>query len=196
MAFKNSDIRYGSWVIGLHWLMLVLLAAVYACMELRGLAPKGSDLRAGLKPLHFLLGLSVLALVVVRLAMRWGAGAAPDIRPPAPIWQERLARLMHLALYAFMIATPILGWLTLSAEGRPIVLFGLHVPSLLGADKTLSEQLQDVHETLATAGYFLIGLHAAAALAHHYITRDNTLLRMLPGRDNHQPIDQRTNEQR
>lgn len=106
MAFKNSDIRYGSWVIGLHWLMLVLLATVYACMELRGLAPKGGELRASLKPLHFLLGLSVLALVAVRLAVRWGAGAAPDIRPPAPIWQERLARLMHLALYAFMIATP------------------------------------------------------------------------------------------
>jgi cytochrome b561 len=189
MASKNSDIRYGSWVIGLHWLMLALLAAVYACMELRGLAPKGSDLRAGLKPLHFLLGLSVLALVMVRLAVRWRAGAAPGIQPPVPAWQDKLAHLMHLLLYVFMIVTPILGWLTLSAEGRPIVLFGLHVPSLIGADKALSEQLQDVHEALATAGYFLIGLHAAAALAHHYVVRDNTLLRMLPGRG---PVSERT----
>jgi cytochrome b561 len=182
MAFKNSNTRYGAWVIGLHWLMLLLLVAVYACMELRGLAPKGSDLRAGLKPLHFLLGLSVLALVVVRLAVRWGAGTAPEIQPPVAKWQDRLARLMHVALYAFMVATPILGWLTLSAEGDPIVLFGLHVPSLVGADKALADQLKDVHESLATAGYFLIGLHAAAALAHHYVTHDNTLLRMLPGR--------------
>lgn len=182
MAFNNSDTRYGSWVIGLHWLMLALLVAVYACMELRGLAPRGSDLRAGLKTLHFLLGLSVLALAMVRLAVLWRAGAAPGIEPPVPAWQGRLAHLMHLALYAFMIATPLLGWLTLSAEGKPIVLFGLHVPSLLGADKPFSEQLQDVHEALATAGYFLIGLHAAAALAHHYIVRDDTLLRMLPGR--------------
>lgn len=181
MAFKNSNTRYGSGLIGLHWLMLFLLAAVYACMELRGLAPKGSGLRASLKPLHFLLGLSVLALVVLRLAVRWRAGAAPGIRPPLPKWQDRLARLMHLALYAFMVVTPILGWLTLSAEGKPIVLFGLNVPSLVGANKALSEQLQDVHEALATAGYFLIGLHAAAALAHHYLMRDNTLRRMLPG---------------
>lgn len=180
---KNSPVRYGTWVISLHWLMLLLLVVVYACMELRGLAPKGSALRAGLKSVHFLLGLGVLALVVLRLAVRWGAGAAPGIRPAVPQWQDRLARLMHFALYAFMIATPILGWLTLSAEGTPIVLLGLlHVPSLIGGNEALADQLKEVHEALATAGYFLIGLHAAAALAHHYVTRDNTLLRMLPGR--------------
>ncbi|RZI75634.1 MAG: cytochrome b [Variovorax sp.] len=187
MAFDNSDTRYSAPLIGLHWLMLALLAAVYACMELRGLAPRGSDLRAALKSLHFLLGLSVLALVVVRLAIRWNAGPAPRILPPRPVWQDLLARLVHPMLYAFMIATPILGWLTLGVEGKPIVLFGLHVPSLLGPDKALSERLQDVHEALATAGYFLIGLHAAAALIHHYVVRDNTLLRMLPLRSSRRP---------
>jgi cytochrome b561 len=180
MLWKNSKSRYGKAVIGLHWTMLLLLAAVYACMELRGLAPRGSELRGALKPLHFLLGLSVLALVVIRLAVRWSAGAAPRIQPALPKWQDRLARLMHFALYAFMIATPLLGWLTLSAEGKPIVLFGLHVPLLVGANAALGKQLQDVHEALATAGYFLIGIHAAAALFHHYLKRDNTLLRMLP----------------
>ena len=89
---------------------------------------------------------------------------------------------MHYALYAFMIVTPLLGWLTLSAAGKPINLFGVVVPALIGADESLSHQLKDFHEALATAGYFLIGLHAAAALVHHYVTRDNTLVRMLPGR--------------
>jgi cytochrome b561 len=42
--------------------------------------------------------------------------------------------------------------------------------------------VKEVHETIGTIGYFLIGLHAAAALAHHYLWRDNTLLRMLPAR--------------
>lgn len=179
---KNSATRYASWVVGLHWLMLLLLAAVYACMELRGFAPRGSDLRSNMKLLHFLLGLSVLGLVVIRLAVRWRAGTAPGTAPAVPAWQDRLARLMHLALYVFMIVTPILGWLTLSAEGKPILLFGLHVPSLVSENEALSHQIKDVHELLATAGYFLIGLHAAAALAHHYLFRDNTLLRMLPGR--------------
>lgn len=182
MALKNSEAKYGSLVIGMHWLMLVVLALVYACMELRGLATKGSDLYNNMKALHFSLGLCVIALVVLRIVIRVAAGAAPGVAPPMPRWQDALARLMHYALYAFMIATPLLGWLTLSAGGKPILLFGLAVPPLVGADAALARQVKEVHETLATVGYFLVGLHAAAALFHHYVTRDNTLLRMLPGR--------------
>lgn len=182
MAIKNTERQYGSLVIAMHWLMLVVLALVYACMELRGLATKGSDLHNSIKSLHFSLGLCVIGLVVLRLAIRGVAGTAPAVRPPIPRWQDLLARSMHYALYAFMIVTPILGWLTLSAAGEPIPLFGLSVPPLVGADESLADQVKELHETLATAGYFLVGLHAAAALLHHYIRRDNTLVRMLPGR--------------
>lgn len=182
MAIKNTDTQFGGLVIALHWLMLIVLALVYACMELRGLATKGTDLYNNVKALHFSLGLCVIGLVVLRLGIRVAAGAAPAVRPPMPTWQEVLARLMHYALYAFMIATPILGWLTLSAGGKTIPLFGLEMPALVGADKALASQLKELHETLATAGYFLVGLHAAAALFHHYIPQDNTLARMLPGR--------------
>jgi len=79
-----------------------------------------------------------------------------------------------------MVTAPTLGWLTLSAEGKPNVLFGLGVPSLIGANESLSHQLKELHEALATAGYFLIGFHAVAALVHHYVTRDSTLVRILP----------------
>src|SRR6185312_16209541 len=61
--WKNTTDRYGSLSIGMHWLMLLLLVAVYACIELREFYPRGSDLRDGLKTWHFMLGLSVLALV-------------------------------------------------------------------------------------------------------------------------------------
>jgi len=180
MLWKNTSARYGSVVIALHWLMLLLLVAVYACMELRGFAPRGSALRADLKPLHYLLGLCVLALVVLRLAARLAAGSAPAIRPPPPAWQSRLALGLHWALYAFMLAMPLLGWLALSAGGKPIVLFGLGIPALIAANAALADRIKDIHEALATVGYFLIGLHAAAALLHHYLYRDNTLRRMLP----------------
>ena len=65
--------------------------------------------------------------------------------------------------------------------GKPNRTIGLPVPSLIGTDVALSRQLKDVHEALATLGYVLIGLHAMAALLHHYVMRDNTLVRMLPG---------------
>jgi cytochrome b561 len=78
---------------------------------------------------------------------------------------------------------PILGWLTLGAQGKPIPFFGLQLPALTAADKDLGHTLEGIHETIGTLGYYLIGLHAAAALFHHYWTRDNTLRRMLPQRD-------------
>jgi cytochrome b561 len=180
--WKNTTDRYGSLSIGMHWLMLLLLVAVYACIELREFYPRGSDLREGLKTWHFMLGLGVFALVFVRLAIRLVSGPTPPIRPAPPVWQERLAALMHLALYAFLIAMPLLGWLTLSASDKPVPFFGLQLPALLGADKALADSLKEIHETIGTVGYYLVGLHALAALVHHYVNRDNTLRRMLPGR--------------
>lgn len=89
---------------------------------------------------------------------------------------------MYVALYAFLIVMPVLGWLTLSAQGKVIPFFELDLPALIGPDKALGNSLEDIHETIGTIGYYLIGLHVAAALFHHYFLRDNTLLRMLPWR--------------
>ncbi len=181
MTLRNTPQRYGSISIGLHWLMLVILIAVYACINLTELFPKGSELREALKTWHFMLGLTVLVLVTLRLVNRL-AGASPVVSPPLPLRQQRLASAIHLALYALMLAMPMLGWLLLSAAGKPVPFFGAVLPALLAENKDLAEQLMEVHETIGTIGYFLIGAHALAALFHHYITRDNTLLRMLPGK--------------
>lgn len=180
MRWKNSIDRYGSLSIGMHWLMLLLLIAVYAAINLHDVAAKGSALRADFKLWHFAFGLSILALVVLRLVVRWQAGRAPNIMPTISVWQHRLAQTMHVALYAFMIVMPLLGWLTLSAKGAPISIFGMHLPLLLASDKALAGTLKEIHETIGTIGYYLIGLHALAALYHHYVKRDNTLVRMLP----------------
>ena len=173
--------RYGSLTIALHWLMLLLLAAVYASMELREIFPKGSDPREAMKMWHFMLGLCVLALVIIRLAGRL-LETAPPIKPTPPIWQQWATKLVHGALYGLMIAMPVLGWLILSAEAKPVPFFGLELPALVGKDKEFAEFVEEIHEIGGTVGYYLIGLHAAAALFHHYIVRDNTMLRMLPRR--------------
>jgi cytochrome b561 len=175
----NSADRYSRLSIGLHWLMLVLLIAVYASMELHEFFPKGSAVRSGLKTWHYMLGLSVFCLVWVRLAAR-ALTPTPPIKPTLPQWQMRFSLWMHLALYLLMISMPLLGWLVLSASGKPIPFFGLELPALIVKNKDVAEQIKEIHETLATAGYFLIGLHAAAGLYHHYFVRDNTLKRMMP----------------
>ena len=181
MSWKNDQHRYGGLSIALHWLMLVLMVGVYACIELKGNFPKGSEPRELLKQWHFMLGLSVFVLVWLRLLARLIA-PAPKIVPAIPAWQALPAKLMHLALYGLMIGAPLAGWLILSAAGKPIPFFGLQLPALIGKNPELAGQIKELHELAGTAGYWLIGLHAAAGLFHHYVKRDNTLTRMLPGR--------------
>ena len=180
MNWKSTTSRYGWLPIGLHWLMLLLIIAVYCTMEFKGIYKKDTPGRDGIMMWHYMLGLSVFFLAWLRLATRL-AGPRPVIEPPLPDWLAMLAKLGHWALYALMIGLPVLGWLTLSAKGEPIPFFGAELPALIGKDTALAKTLKYVHETLATAGYFLLGLHAAAALYHHYVRRDNTLRVMLPG---------------
>jgi superoxide oxidase len=179
LNWKNTRDHYGALSIAMHWLMFLLLIAVYACIELREIFPKGSDPREALKLWHSMLGLSVFLLVFIRLSLRF-TGPIPVILPEVAAWQQKIAGVMHFALYLFMIAQPLLGWLLLSAEGKPVVLFGLPLPAIWSRNEGYAELFEETHELIGTAGYYLVGLHSAAALFHHYFMRDNTLVRMLP----------------
>lgn len=181
MRLPNTTARYGALPMSMHWLMLLLLVGIYICADLRGLLPKGEPLRDVMKTWHYMLGLTVFGLVWLRLTIR-AFSTTPAITPAPVRWQALAATVMHYALYVLMISAPLLGWLTLSAQGKPIPFFGYELPALIGADKALARTIKDVHETLGTTGYFLIGTHALAALFHHYVIRDNTLTRMLPWR--------------
>ncbi len=174
-----SPSRYAKLSIYMHWLMLLLFIGVYGCIELKGLAPRGSNLRSAALGVHGLFGLLIFALVWIRLAGRL-MHKAPAISPTPPGWQTRLSHLAHLLLYALMIATPILGWLMLAAAGKPIPYFEIFMPAPIAIDPALAKQLKGWHEMIGNAGYWLIGVHAAAGLFHHYYLRDNTLKRMLP----------------
>lgn len=182
MNSRNTTERYGSLSIKLHWLMLLVFVAVYACIELREFFPKGSGPREALKTWHFMLGLSIFVLVWLRLLVNI-TSPSPAIVPNPAKWQMQLARLMHVALYVLMLCMPLLGWLLLSASGKSIPFFGLELPALVGKNKALADLIKEIHETGGLVGYYLIGLHASAALFHHYFVRDNTLRRMLPGQD-------------
>ena len=172
--------RYAPISLVLHWAMLLLITGAYACILLRENFERGSDLREGLKTWHFMLGLTILLLVVVRIAARI-LTAKPPITPQPSAWQMHLSKGVHWGLYAFMLVMPLLGWTILSAEGKIIPFYGLELFPLVNPSKALAEQVQEIHETIGTIGYYLIGLHAAAALVHHYFFKDDTLKRMLPG---------------
>ncbi len=172
---------YDRSLVLIHWATALLIIAVFAAIELRVFFEKGSAPRENLKSLHFMLGLSVLGLTLVRIFMR-SRMSAPAILPAPPAWQALAAKLLHLLIYAILIAQPVLGWLTLSAAGKPVPFFGLTLPPLIAASKDTAEWLKEIHHEIGQIFYWIIGLHAAAALAHHYLFKDNTLKRMLPER--------------
>jgi len=177
---QPSD-RYSMASIILHWLMLVLIVGAYAAIEFREFFPKGSAPREALKAWHFMLGLSVLGLVWFRIAARL-AWKSPHATEMSSAWQDLAARIVHLGLYAFMIGMPIAGWLILSAEGKSIPFFGFELPALVGENRPFAEQVEEIHELGGNIGYWLIGIHAAASLFHHYVLRDRVLVRMMPRR--------------
>ncbi|QBG37190.1 cytochrome b [Litorilituus sediminis] len=179
MNWKNTEHHYGSLSIRMHWLMAALMVLVFASIEGRQLFEKGTEMRDLFKMWHFMLGLLVLLLVSLRVYLKF-IQISPKITPPLTPTQALGAKVGHFLLYVFMIAMPIAGWLILSGEGKVIPFFGLELPALIDVNKPLAEAIEEFHETLGEIGYYLIGLHAIAALIHHYIQKDDTLIRMLP----------------
>ena len=163
----------------LHWLTAVLLVLAYVAIEFRGDFARGSPARLLLMQTHFWAGLAVLALLLPRLLLRVRHGV-PPILPALPAWQAVPAKVLHLALYAFLLAQPVLGIATAWADGKELLvpLLGVPVPALLAPDPALAHALEDLHEGIGTAFYWVIGLHVLASLYHHFVRRDDTLRRM------------------
>jgi cytochrome b561 len=175
------QVRYAAISVWLHWLMVLLFIGVYATIELRVQFPKGSADRDLIKTAHYLLGLSIFILVWLRIMARL-ITATPD-REKYGKFQVFASKAAFIGLYGLMIVMPILGWLTVSGEGHTIHIFNWSLPVLIAPNKDLAHDFQEIHETIGTIGYFLIGIHTLAALGHHFIKKDNTLKRMLRFKD-------------
>jgi cytochrome b561 len=137
-----------------------------------------SDFQVCKAAIHKPLGIAILALALLRLAVRLRLGAPP--LPDDLPWPQVLAtRLSHIVLYALLIAMPLVGWGMLSAGGYPIVLYGsLHLPTILPHDDRLHALLLTTHVLLAYAFFAIILVHAAAALFHALIRRDGVFRAM------------------
>lgn len=164
----------------LHWLtvLFVILAAAFILTrdELSGRA-----VRQWLLEGHRHAGLLVLLLFVVRVILRFRYGKLPPGGEHSRFLRI-CAGLTHIALYALLLALPVLGWAMCSAAGTPVHFFGLTLPPIVGENDDLADNLQEWHVDAAWALLALATLHIAAALWHHFVVRDHTLRMMLPGR--------------
>jgi cytochrome b561 len=175
---ESSPHRYTAIAIGLHWLIAgLILISVGLGLYMVGL--KLSPLKLRLYSWHKWVGVTIFLLIVARLI--WRTANAPPPPIASPRWQQVAAIVNHWLLYVLLICIPISGWLMSSAYGVPVVYFGMvPLPDLLGKNKELGDALKALHETLAFTMLALVAVHAAAALKHHWLDRDDVLYRMLP----------------
>jgi cytochrome b561 len=148
----------------LHWLMAAcILAMLFIGVGMVStIMPKYLTLVSIHKP----LGIAILALALIRLALRLRYGA-PPLPADLPGPMKFAAQASHYAFYALMIGMPLLGWGMLSAAAYPVVLLGgWHLPAILPQSDSLHTLLWDAHFYLAFAFFALILLHVAGALFH------------------------------
>ncbi|CBG88382.1 cytochrome b561 [Citrobacter rodentium] len=169
--------KYSGLQISIHWLVFLLVIVAYCAMEFRGLFPR--SYRPAINMIHVSCGIGVLALMLARLVVRLKFPAPPIVPKPKPM-MTGLAHLGHLVIYLLFIALPVIGLVMMYNRGNPWIAFGIVMPHAAEANVGLVHTLKSWHITLANLGYFVIALHAAAALLHHYFWKDNTLLRMMP----------------
>jgi cytochrome b561 len=171
----------------LHWLMAAcILAMLFIGVGMVStIAPKYLTLIE----IHKTLGIVILALALIRLAVRWRSGA-PPLPANLPLAIKLAAELSHYALYALMIGMPLLGWAMLSAARYPVVLFGgVRLPMILPASASLHTVLWNAHFYLAFVFFALVLMHLAAALFHALVRHDGVFEAMAPvARDESLPL--------
>jgi cytochrome b561 len=178
-----SAARYTPWMRRLHWAIAWLIVFALVLIEIKGWFPRGSTARTAVKWGHMQFGIAVLLLMLPRLLVRLRC-SVPPITPEPPRWQAMLGKLVHLALYLLAFAVPLLGMAMMFVAGKPWNLLGLPLPVLATPDPDLAHAIEDIHETVGNVLMWLAIAHAAAAVFHHLVQRDDTLLRMLPGERN------------
>lgn len=169
--------RYTRTAIGLHWIMAICFFAIlFLGFYMKSLPFSPTKLQV--YSWHKWAGVSLFMLAFVRLAWRF------INRPPAlpktmgPI-NSFLAHLGHVALYLFMFAIPLSGWLMSSAMGFQTVWFGLiPLPDLISKNKELATVLASTHSYLNWAFILTITGHVLAALKHQFLDKDNLLARI------------------
>jgi cytochrome b561 len=180
MSLRSTRRQWGSVAKFLHWTtaLLILGNGIFGlAMDLASSPMQQINWLA----LHKSIGLTVLALLLLRLLWRWR-----DDRPveePAPRWQKTAAHSVHGLLYLLIAALPLSGWWFNSISGKPLQFFKLfNLPALAQANPAMRHTAHALHEYMFWILVAVLVPHIAGALKHHLFDRDNVLLRMLPYR--------------
>jgi cytochrome b561 len=175
----TARLHYGTTAKIFHWLIVALLAVQY---PIGWLMP---DLHRNQQPgapmiFHVSFGITILILIVLRLAWRLTHPIAPE--SSLPPWQRLSSEVVHWLLYALVLGTTVTGWLFASFRGWSLSYFYLAPLPMLAADNAAAGKTIDgLHQAMELGLIVMIGIHVAAAVAHRFFYRDRVMQRMLPG---------------
>ncbi len=175
---QASDNKYDINTIILHWLTALIVFFQFISAEFWDYFPRPER--------HFLIishmSLGFLLAVILTLRVIWRLSFGTQISEIAPTLFDRGAKALHILLYLLLAAQMPLGFFTRWTDNQPLDVFGLAIASPLGAcSKATGNFVDQVHDINAWIIMALVGIHAVAALVHHYLLRDTVLPRMLPG---------------
>jgi cytochrome b561 len=178
VRWRNTEHSYGLVAVAFHWLTALVVPGLFVLglwmVDLTYYDPWYRRAPA----IHKALGVLLFLAVLLRLAWRL-ANPLPAANLAHAPWERRLAALTHRLLYLLLIAVMLAGYLISTADGRDVDVFGLFsVPATLSGLENQEDIAGDVHLALAITLLSAAGLHALAALKHHFLDRDRTLLRM------------------
>lgn len=177
MGIKNTSDTYGAIAKFFHWsIALLILGLIVVGLYMESL-PSSPD-KYEIYGLHKSFGLMVLWLAGLRIIWR-SFNKQPTPHATHKTWERTLSKIIHFFLYVAMIGMPLTGWLMSSAGGHGVSFFGLDMPALMNKDADFGKLMNNTHRLLSYALIGAVLLHAAGALKHHFIDRDNTLIRMV-----------------
>ena len=179
IPWKNSQVRWGLVAISLHWLMAPIVIGMFVLgLYMTSLTYYDPWYRTA-PALHKSIGFVLFGLLLLRLLWRW-FNPTPASLPSHTALEQFAAKAMHVLLYLLLIFVMISGYLISTADGRPVEVFGLlQIPALISSIERQEDIAGVIHLSLAITTMVMAGLHALAALKHHIVDRDRTLLRMV-----------------
>ena len=165
--------------IGVHWATVLIVLALFSSAWLHAYSHDGVH-KALLLQIHRSLGVTIWMITIMRLLWRLTHATLP----PFPASMSRLHRafvqMSEYTLYALLLIQPVTGMAATLLRGRQFALFFWHVPPLMSESRAIWISLEGIHEIGACAFGALILGHAAAALIHHFVLRDDVLECMAP----------------
>jgi len=177
---SEPAVNYDTAARAFHWTVVALLACQFVTALLLPDIRMDTPLDTTIN-LHFNFGLAILVVMAIRLLHRWRHPVRVG-GEAATAWESTAANAMHRLFYVILLIGPFLGWAAASAHSVPVRLLGIvELPALAPRKASWALLAGDIHGWAMWTLLALVGLHAAAALYHHFVRRDDVLRRMLPG---------------